>query len=111
MQGDGLLEVPGIPVGGGEVASAGQGVGVVRSEDAFGVGEVLLVQGDGLVEVPGIPVGVGEVVAAVQGVGVVGSEDLFAEAGVGGQINSQTRQARLDTPPHRVDRRGEYFRV
>ena len=42
-QGDGFVESARIPVGDGEVVARGQGVGVVGSQEAFGVFEGLLV--------------------------------------------------------------------
>ena len=63
VQGDGLLEPAGCPVGAGEVIACREGAGMVGAQDADGVLEGLLVQGDGFVEPAARPVGAGEVVA------------------------------------------------
>jgi hypothetical protein len=74
----GLVQPPGVPVGGGEVVAGGQGVGVGVAQDPLAVGEGALVQRDGLVQPPGGLVGAGEVVAGGQGVGVGVAQDPLA---------------------------------
>ena len=51
---------------------------MVRAQDAFAVGQGLLVQGDRLVGAARGLVGEGEVVARGQGIGVVRAQDAFA---------------------------------
>ena len=55
----------------GEVRPRNQGFGVVRAEDALGVGQVPLVQGGGGGHVAGRPVGAGQETARGQRVGGV----------------------------------------
>ena len=47
-QRDGLIQPPGVPVGGSEVVAGGQGVGVVRAQDPLGVGDQVRAVFDGL---------------------------------------------------------------
>jgi hypothetical protein len=74
----------------GEVVAAGEGegVGLVRAEDTFAVGDGGLEQGEGVGEPPGGLVDEGEVVAAGEGVRVVGAEDAFA-GGEGGLVQRE----------------------
>jgi len=62
-KGDSLVEPASIPVGAGERATRGEGVGAVGTQNADEVGEVLLEQGDCLIQSARIPVGTGEAVA------------------------------------------------
>jgi hypothetical protein len=66
-------------VGGGEVAEADGGGGVVGAEGCFGDGEGAPVEGEGVGVASEVAVGGGEVAEADGGGGVVGAEGCFGD--------------------------------